>query len=779
MKTKNLAKILVLALSLVLLMTAVIGITASAEGEDVVDDRGNIYSTSIVHNDKISIAIAVKATAEEIANNTVTVKYQWADEAEPKTATYFGTHENQEGYVWVVTEGVAAYDLAREATITSYLNEGLVESGKYSVATFLYNKLYIDGVTGAAQECYETLLEYGATSQVYLDKNPGAPVNALNYAYTKNADVKINGSSSAFGSNVTLDYIGDQILEGWVVDGVTYPASQTTFEINGTCSVDVICTEKIKVNITIGEFANGTVTADKDSYNVGDTVTLTITPESGYFQKLYINDEPLMLGWKTFTYSFTATENAYEITGSFEKGISLTPSDAGRWDDHNQAHGVLNTYYPNNGDSWWMDINGEYQSVEITAKNLVPKADSMDGNGQNGYMQIIRFGLSNGNTYAFRIYNDKGTYAVSCTAVSGSSSGWGNWKNVANVLGYSIDDAMSGDGVQFKVERTSADTMTVSVNGVVMFTYTMDGVTEADTVTFVGIQSNANSGKYVEIPFTLTVPEVEEEPPVSEGDEITLTIGEFANGTVTADKDSYNVGDTVTLTVSPDDGYAQKLYINDEAILVDTNSMYSFVVEEGKTYNITGEFVSVIGFNPSDETRWNTINQAHGVINTKYNASHNNESWWMDINGEYDSFAFTAKNYLSVEDSCDGSGNVFRIVIRMTFDNGTNYAFTVWIDSQQRYCYNRCDYSGSSSGSSGAWRNINEQDPTAVNLFNTTGAEFKIERVSGNQLKLTVNGTEMETFTMSAISEENKVVSVGMRLYGNPDQDIEIPFELN
>ena len=257
------------------------------------------------------------------------------------------------------------------------------------------------------------------------------------------------------------------------------------------------------VALNIGNFANGTVTADKESYNVGDTVTLTVAPAAGHFQKLYINGEPLMLGWKTFTYSFVATENVYNITGSFETGLSLKPGDWGRWDDHNQLHGVLNTYYPSNGDSWWMDINGAYQSVEITAKNLVPKADSMDGNGQDGYMQIIRFGLSNGKTYAFRIYNDKGTYAVSCTGVSNSSSGWGNWKNVENVLGYSIDDAMAGDGVQFKVERTSANTMTISVNGVKMFDYTMDGVTEADTVTFVGIQSNANSGKYVDIPFEL------------------------------------------------------------------------------------------------------------------------------------------------------------------------------------------------------------------------------------------------------------------------------------
>ena len=270
MKIRNLTKILVLALSLALLMTAAIGITASAEGEEVVDNRGDIYSTSIVHNDKIGIAIAVKATAEEIANNTVTVKYQWADEAEPKTATYFGTHENQEGYVWVVTEGVAAYDLAREATITSYLNENQVESGKYSVATFLYTKLYKDGVTGAAQECYEALLAYGAASQTFLNQNADAPVNALNYAYTKNADVKINGASSALASEVTLTYNGNFIVESWVVDGVEYPVSQTTFEIDGVTEIDVAYAEDLTFTISKGSYTaeNGTWVYNEDVTNI-------------------------------------------------------------------------------------------------------------------------------------------------------------------------------------------------------------------------------------------------------------------------------------------------------------------------------------------------------------------------------------------------------------------------------------------------------------------------------------------------------------------------------
>lgn len=253
------------------------------------------------------------------------------------------------------------------------------------------------------------------------------------------------------------------------------------------------------VDLTIGEFKNGEVTADKDNYNVGDVVTLTIAPAYGFAQKLYINGTPLILNWKTYKYSFVATETEYEITGTFEKVLSLSPNDVYRWSTNNQAHGVFTTYYPNNNDSWWMNINGEYKSVEITAKNYLPVAESMDGNGKEGYHQVLSMSLSNGKTYSFRIYNDKGDYAVSCTPANNAVTGWGNWQKLDSAAAFN----MNGDGVQFKVARTSADILTISINGVTMFTYKMDGVTSTDKVVSVGIQSVANSGEYVTIPFVL------------------------------------------------------------------------------------------------------------------------------------------------------------------------------------------------------------------------------------------------------------------------------------
>ena len=772
MKTKNLAKILVLALSLVLLMTAVIGITASAEGED---DRGNIYSTSIVHNDKISIAIAVKATAEEIANNTVTVKYQWADEAEPKTATYFGTHENQEGYVWVVTEGVAAYDLAREATITSYLNEGLVESGKYSVATFLYNKLYIDGVTGAAQECYETLLEYGATSQVYLDKNVDAPVNALNYAYTNNADVKINGSSSAFGSNVTLAYIGDQILEGWVVDGVTYPASQTTFEINGTCSVDVICTEKIKVNITIGEFANGTVTTDKDSYNVGDTITLTITPASGYFQKLYINDEPLMLEWKTKTYSFVAEKDTYVIDGSFEPSLEVYAGDWGRWDNANQAHGVLAAYYPNNNDAWWFKIKGDYNSFAINAKNYRDIANSYEGGPDGGWRIALYMQLDNGKYYAFGMWiNTDKVYAYNHFGgnIDGvaSTTGWSGAWCLLSDKNAEATAALNGNGAEFKLERIDGNHIQITFGGTVLETYEIPGVTADNKVVSVGLLHYGNKGAHVDIPFTLTVPSVEEEPSVP-NDDVALTIGEFANGTVTADKESYKIGDTVTLTLAPNAGYFQQLYINGEPLTLDWKSkVYSFVAEENK-YEITGNFVKEYSMNVYDWGRWDNYNQAHGLITTYY--PNNDDSWWMNFNGEYESIAVTVKNHMPQESSPS-----FSHVLRMTL-GGKFYAFRIFAENGI-YCYGRygATEGKATTGMAGDWSHWKDLSSLAGDI-NGDGVVFKITRTGADELTITINGEVVDTYTIAGATADTKVESVGMIHYGNKGQKVQIPFELN
>ena len=620
----------------------------------------------------------------------------------------------------------------------------------------------------------------------------GAGGSATGWGNWKALDAAAVAALNGDGVDFKLERTGDNILTlsvngaevfTYTMEGVTASNKVTSVGMrqygNSDIQVDIPfvltvpeveeeppVSEGDEITLTIGEFANGTVTAGKDSYNVGDTVTLTVSPAEGYFQKLYINGEPLMLGWKTYTYSFTATENAYEITGSFEKGISLTPSDAGRWDDHNQAHGVISTQYStnHNNESWWFDFNGDYSSISVKVKNYLPLEDSKDGEGKTGFSFVLRISLDNGKFYAFRVINDKGTYAFDKFGGSGSATGWGNWQ----ALDSDAATALNGDGVDFKLERTGDNILTLSVNGAEVFTYTMEGVTADNKVTSVGLRHYGNSDIQVDIPFVLTVP-VEEEPPVYEGP-VTLNISEFANGTVAADKDSYNVGDTVTLTVSPAEGYFQKLYVNGEPLMLGWNTYtYSFTATEN-AYEITGSFEKGISLTPSDAGRWDDHNQAHGVLSTYY--PNNNDSWWMAINGNYNSLTVKAQNQLPIGDTKDN----FYVYLRVTMENGNSYIFRIGTDKGGYTAYNRAGIqnSGDATADWGGWKNLSHLDSAVCG----DGVDFKVERTDANILTLTVNGEVVDTYTMNGITAEDKIASIAVKHQGNQGKYVDIPFTL-
>ena len=577
------------------------------------------------------------------------------------------------------------------------------------------------------------------------------------------------------GANLCTNHIpGTAVVENEVAPDFNKPGSYENVTYCTICGIEtsretVTVPAKEAIALTIPTFENGAVTADKMNYAIGDTVTLTVAPAGGYFQKLYINGEPLILGWKTFTYSFVATEDAYEITGSFENGLNLAPSDWGRWDDHNQLHGVLNTYYPSNNDSWWMAIKGDYNSLTVKVQNQLPIGDTKD----NFYV-YLRVTMENGNTYNFRIGTDKGGYTAYNRAgiqnPGDAGADWGGWKNLSH-----LDSAVCGDGVDFKVERTAANVLTLSVNGGTIDTYTMNGITAEDKIASIDIKHQGNQGKYVDIPFVLTVP-TEEEPPVYEGP-VTLNIGDFANGTVTADKDSYNVGDTITLTIAPAGGYFQKLYINGEPLMLGWKTFtYSFTATVN-AYEITGSFEQGLSLKPGDWGRWDDHNQLHGVLNTYYPS--NGDSWWMDINGEYRSVEITAKNLVPKADSMDGNGqNGYMQIIRFGLSNGKTYAFRIYND-KGTYAVSCTAVSGSSSGW-GNWKNVaNVLGYSIDDAMSGDGVQFKVERTSADTMTVSLNGVVMFTYTMDGVTEADTVTFVGIQSNANSGKYVEIPFELN
>ena len=242
MKKFGLTRILILVLSFALLVGAVLCISASAADSD---NKGKFGSISVAYGDKVAIQVAVDATKEEIDNGDVVVTYT-INEA-TANAVYYRTDD--QGRVWVITEGIAAYDLAQEVVFSSYVNGEQVEADRtYSVAQFIYKMLYTNGgITEEYKNLYESLLAYGEAAQIALNKNADKLVTDSTLVYTNNSDVVINGNSFAFApaaglTNVAPVYgasvpVGKELI-GWnIVDNGVEKAEDLTFDCNGVVEV--------------------------------------------------------------------------------------------------------------------------------------------------------------------------------------------------------------------------------------------------------------------------------------------------------------------------------------------------------------------------------------------------------------------------------------------------------------------------------------------------------------------------------------------------------------
>jgi hypothetical protein len=108
--------------------------------------------------------------------------------------------------------------------------------------------------------------------------------------------------------------------------------------------------------------------------------------------------------------------------------------------------------------------------------------------------------MENGNTYNFRIGTDKGGYTAYNRAgiqnPGDASADWGNWRNLSK-----FDSKITTEGVEFKVERQGANTLVLTVDGEVVDTYTMNGITAEDKIASIDIKHQGNKGKYVAIDY--------------------------------------------------------------------------------------------------------------------------------------------------------------------------------------------------------------------------------------------------------------------------------------
>ena len=240
MKKFNYAKIIVLVLSLALLIGSVLAITAAAQDAASTGKFGGI---SIAYGDKIAIRVVVDATEEEIKNGDVVVSYEL--NGVTKDATYYNTNDYG---VWVITEGIAAYDLAQAVTFSSYVDGVQVEHDRTcSIAQFIYAMLYTNSnLTTEYRNLYESLLAYGEAAQIALNKNTDSLVTDSTIVSADNANISLNGSSYVFAPAADVEItpawngttpIGSELC-GWsIIDNGVEKVVELSFTASGVVKV--------------------------------------------------------------------------------------------------------------------------------------------------------------------------------------------------------------------------------------------------------------------------------------------------------------------------------------------------------------------------------------------------------------------------------------------------------------------------------------------------------------------------------------------------------------
>ena len=257
---KKITKFLVVALTVALLIGAVVGVSSSAA--DTESEKW-VISYNVSYDENIHLFFAVDASL--VADSSLLTANVYAADGTELAADIKTAEKNDDLYgvlkdedpdndgeavaAYVVrTPGIAAKDMADELTVKVYYDGDEQESFTYSVAEYFYQRLYKDGVIEATEgkalsqkKLYEASIRYGAAAQKVLT-NDTVLVDEL--VYIAGAGVDSIWNSAEY---LTLDngiynvksYVDDEIVES-VVAGGTYIVDNSaiitaaSFEMYGT-----------------------------------------------------------------------------------------------------------------------------------------------------------------------------------------------------------------------------------------------------------------------------------------------------------------------------------------------------------------------------------------------------------------------------------------------------------------------------------------------------------------------------------------------------------------
>ena len=379
---------------------------------------------------------------------------------------------------------------------------------------------------------------------------------------------------------------------------------------------------------------NGTVTADKTGGVVGEIVNLTITPDSGFkLETLKANNLDLVVENNKASFALIEGENLVSATfvvnqvePPVQKVDTFYFSDLKGWNGWGSEARV----YLFNEDG---PVGTAWPGVEMTQFNYGAVGEGInlykveDLNYTGATHIIFSTGYIDSNTETYSAQHQ--TIDIDLTAkgennyyqlneeidTDAGSRGQGTWLDFAT-----YEETITGTVVlpsDLENGTVSASKLSGYRNDQVELTVTPDENYELDYLRVDNVDLIVTDNQAA---FTLkegnnvvTASFKEILPPVETG---TVVIDEeIANGVVSADKLTGNVGDIVTLTVTPNDGYElESLKANNEVLTV-TDNQATFTLVKGENF-VTATFKETVVEPPvqqvgtfyfSDLNGWNYV----------------------------------------------------------------------------------------------------------------------------------------------------------------------------
>ena len=503
-------------------------------------------------------AATVTATAR---NGAEPYRYVWTSETEAL---------NGEGAALAIPDTLAAGEYAATVTVTDSsepMQTATAEVAFTVVAPLFYTVTVADGIENGTVAVDKTEAEAGET--VTVTATP-----ADNY---KLVAILVNGA----------------------------PIEGNTFEIAGDSVVSAEFAEIVKFHVYIGDgILNGTVEADKEEAEAGETVTLTAFPADGYkLGTFFVNSEPI-LGGNTFT----MPEGDALVTAEFVPREMTTYERVDSAVDFEPGDEYLIVAV--NGDSFTSAMKNEANGDRIGLDEVELKTETTIETDNDAIVWVIQAGKEPGQYTLFNaagVYaaaKSDGNYAQIVTAGEDDLAQWtldltalpeakivsasypSRWlqrnstpnnkyfatytgsqttPSLYKKAGFSVGFVGKEDG--FTVDEGTADSITAAaVRGVEPYSYTWTSETAALN----------GEGATLAIPDTLAVAEEpysvtvtatdSSEPPQTASKTITfsvlppvvrfaVTVDEgIEGGEVTVDKAQAEPGEEVTVTATPAEG---------------------------------------------------------------------------------------------------------------------------------------------------------------------------------------------------------------------------------